>query len=389
MVADSEFVTLLRHWNWLAVNEGEWDGSDIESVSINRLLIFAERQERIRKERLVLTSGNLALSWIDELLFIAAEDRQAWLQVMTDWANLEGFTQALRWGRKKFIRQLPQLELPEVDASLIRSEIQGTLWSWLSTGKSQAAEETSDNPFARLEPPKLNQAESQLLPDRRKGRIRQEELSQDARIVHRLAMTYFARQTEVLGLSLEDNRQRYLAAVRETVGEQVKIFEWKVEDWEGRRISLANQPPKGGVWSIEPEFLIAHPLFQEALWELISFDDWKRWRQDRQRRRDAQTMALKEFAVAWVDMRLKLSSAQREQAKAVALAYDTEETRYREKLQEEGRRRLHHLFNPEQNPGEQGLIASIGQQIVRDLDSGYMTPWQRRKAAEIRQGKER
>ena len=400
-----ELVTVLQHRIWLAVREGAVAASDVESLSLDRVTNILTVQERGRKERLAAAAGQLALAWIDELLFIPEADREAWLRILSGWGNEEEFIRALEQGRKLFLNRLPGLSLPDVDSSLIHSEVQGQLGKWLFTGKFFSEKGAADNRFAHLPPQELIQVREQLLRDCDEGKIEREEGVRQLRLVeevetnrlregfgdegqraHRMVLKWFERQAEVLDLPFEKRRQDYLTVVRETAGELIQNFERDSEDRDHWSHSDSKYPGSVGLWVVDPGFLGDHSRYQEALFEILASDAWTHWRADRRRRRAAQTEALKEYALAKADSRLFLIPAQLEQAKAVALAYDPEETLCLEELQAEADRNNRWLaVSSERNPGEHGLIADILRQIVSDLDAGFMTSWQRRVAAEILQ----
>ena len=435
----SEILTILEHRLWLAVQEGVLSESAAETwrkeigeavedpefrdlldprtgrlakeapgegelrTILDRTANLVARQDQARRERLAVTAGKLALAWFNELLLIHEDDRQAWLENLIAWKSVEGFATALENGRLAFLNRLHHFKLPSVDSSLIRTESQGKLWNFLLTGKYGDEKPDPDNPFALMSNPELTQARRQLFRDGREGIIDREETHRQNRLIQEvieknrsrspeeraqrlrlLVMRIFERQIENLGSLSEPDRRRYQTVVKERVDEWVRPFEgWSQKHWYAWR-SRSLRPEIDVIGNVNLAILFDHPLHQEALFEILPLEDWKSWRQNRRRHRSARTEAIKDYALARVSRLMYWSPAQLEQARAVALACDPEQAVQFEQLMIESRgirERVHE--DDARSRGYQDLIKVLGRRIVRYLDSGFMTRWQRQQSEEM------
>ena len=435
----SEILTILEHRLWLAVQEGVLSESAAETwrkeigeavedpefrdlldprtgrlakeapgegelrTILDRTANLVARQDQARRERLAVTAGKLALAWFNELLLIHEDDRQAWLENLIAWKSVEGFATALENGRLAFLNRLHHFKLPSVDSSLIRTESQGKLWNFLLTGKYGDEKPDPDNPFALMSNPELTQARMQLFRDGREGIIDREEMHRQNRLIQEverknrsrntaervqrlrlLVRRIFERQIENLGSLSEPDRRRYQTVVKERVDEWMRPFEDRRQDhWYSWR-SRSLRPEIDVIGNVNLAILFDHPLHQEALFEILPLEDWKSWRQNRRRHRSARTEAIKDYALARVSRLMYWSPAQLEQARAVALACDPEQAVQFEQLMIESRgirERVHE--DDARSRGYQDLIKVLGRRIVRYLDSGFMTRWQRQQSEEM------
>ena len=367
--------------------------------------------EAARRERFSTAAASLAMTWIDELLLVPGADRQAWIRELAQWESAEGFIPALEKGRKIFLSRLPTLSLPSVEPSLLRTEVQGRLWNLILTGKLEDREDGEASMLAGMDSRDLDRMMEQLEQDLAQGETekvlrqlrllaeaweilrrdramaRRRGFGEEEEILRQSALLLLERQADRLVLRDEEAQRRYYSGTRGTIRLWVQEERSRIREqaW-GMGLRMRDRPAGFGIWDVDVRSLTGHPIYRKMLREVLSSDAYARWHRERQQYRIARMEAMREYAVARVDLRLHLSPSQRERARAATLAYDIGEAEFRERLlRNVPHRDLPRALTRKPIQGEATMIASLCRQIVRDLDSGFMTPWQRREGEKLQE----
>ena len=401
-----------RMWKEL-LRDAEIEQSLSSLPAFARMTDALERLEEDRKERLAAAAGELALAWIDDLLLVPEEDRRAWSRGLARWASVEGFTEALEEGRTMFFHRLPSLSLPTVDPDLIRTGAQGVIWKTILTGKMGGDESGDANPYSGMDARELMEAHRQLNLDRLNGRIELEEFQQKLALIRQAEQAERIRHPfrrrefdEADWKTLRDMAQALLERYGETLGvlegeaarhhfsgTRGALRRWMEKEgdhrrnmrrWGGFRHRGQNQPEGVGIWDVDAESLVDQPIYQKLMRDVLSPEAYAGWRREMNRRRSARIRALREFAVASMDLRLQLSPRQRERARAVSLGFEDRDQLLHKHLMENVPEWELSRFGRQFNLARSSTLDSIARQIARDLESGPMTFWQRREVEVLR-----
>ena len=335
-----------------------------------------EHREEARRRRFTAASAELALARIDDLLLVPEADRRAWIRGLAHWVSVEGFIKLLEYDRITFLFRLPSLSLPSVDPDLIRTRTQGVLWEIILTGRMEDDASGGADPHAGT--------------DRAEGRIEMEEFvrmndpirnaepgfgrresdEENWKTLRDMALVLLERYGECLGVPDEEASRHLFAGTRGALGR------WERKE-KRSRIDIDGRPWGVGIWDVNAESLVGQPFYQKLLRDVLSLDAYAGWRQRFNRRKSTGIRALRDFAVARMDLRLQLSPSQRERAQAVSLAFEEGDppVDLQEGFPPREVVRVMQQFDLDEEP----LLVLIYRQIALDLDSDSMTSWQRQE----------
>ena len=363
-----------------------------------------ERLEAEREARFAAACGNLVLAWIDDLLLIPEADRQAWSRYLAQWENVEHFVPALEEGRTRFLHLLPSLSLPSVDPDLIRTGTQGVLWKTILTGRMGEEAPGGADPHARTDryPPK--RARLQLFRDLTDGKLEMEELrrkndlilqdqlnrqewgftgrlldERDWSTLHNMGMALLERHGERLGVRGREAAARFHSGARGALIRWLAQVDDRLQHQGMGRNPEQEQPEGIGIWSVDTGSLVGQPIYQKLMRDILPLDAYAGWRRDQKRIRRSRTLALRDYAVERMDLRLQLSSEQRERARAASMEHEDGNHSALDRIVPDLKISVH---GP--NTGKETRPEPVFRLIAQELDPGSMSPWQRNELEAMR-----
>ncbi len=403
-------------WSFLMDYERAREG--VQQVMEESQLEAAEALAEARRDRFHAASRRLAFAWMDTLLLVPEEDREAWIEGLDSWARTPDFSSALERDCRFFLASLPSLSLPDVNRDLIRTSTQDALWTLIRTGRpgeieddevryslmdkarldreledlqSQRADNRIDSDEFRMKRRLIEQVQSELENIQwggRWGMRRPDEELERKKVLTEMAALYLDRHGEALELSDDSSRTRIRVASRGAVRR------WAMEPEEqafGPRLDMFGDPigPQDpvtgtGVWKLDLDSLVGNGIYQVALRDVLSVKEVERWARQKRRSREDRLGAVQTYATALMDHRLHLSPSQRARAMKVAMMPTSSRDL------ESSNRFPPHIAHMVDGEGLEALlkvpdetVEDLTLRIARELDKGYLTPWQRERVQRI------
>ena len=212
----------------------------------------------------------------------------------------------------------------------------------------------------------------------------------EKKIMERTAMLLLNLHAADLGVQRDEAVKTYYAGAKGAVKFWTQEFNDSYPRDPGRTEDQINYPATYGIWDIDLDRLLGNSIYQKTIRKIVSFETYAGWLRDCRDRRTSGMKALGEFAVANMDLQLRLSPRQRERALALVLISDAGEQELRERVLKDSPAAwaINRLFSINPYLREATLYDSYFKSILEGLTRGHLTPWQQRIAEELQVAEE-